>query len=312
MWYAARVRSLLLPAIVLGLAGWSHRADAFCRTSVCDPSKTTCPTVDGEPSCAAGQPLQWPLRCVGLSLHEVASRQVPYADFEKATHAAFDAWNNADCGGAPPSISVVFLGPIGCGKREFNQGKGNANIVLFREDSWPYQGSGSVLALTTITFGVTSGTIFDADLEINAASPGIVLTTSDESPKIDLQSILTHEAGHFLGMAHSLKQGATMFPSYAPGSLLFRDLSDDDVAGICAAYPPDRSAGACDPRAASTNSAGFSARCTGDDISLPPPSDGETDDGGCSCRSAGQPPGAGGLALAIAVAALRRARRRVT
>jgi hypothetical protein len=58
----------------------------------------------------------------------------------------------------------------------------------------------------------------------------------------DLQSIVTHEAGHFLGMSHSADPLATMRRDYTAGSDSFRDLAPDDVAGICAIYPPDQPA----------------------------------------------------------------------
>ena len=54
----------------------------------------------------------------------------------------------------------------------------------------------------------------------------------------DLQSILTHEAGHFLGLAHSPDAEATMAAQYYEGTTTFRSLAADDVAAVCAAYPP--------------------------------------------------------------------------
>jgi hypothetical protein len=54
----------------------------------------------------------------------------------------------------------------------------------------------------------------------------------------DYLSIMTHEAGHFLGLAHSADEDATMFARYLPGRTKMRDLMRDDVEGICAVYPP--------------------------------------------------------------------------
>ncbi len=52
----------------------------------------------------------------------------------------------------------------------------------------------------------------------------------------DLASILTHEAGHFLGLAHSAETSAVMYAHYHPGQNV---LTPDDVGGICSIYPPD-------------------------------------------------------------------------
>src|ERR1019366_8185381 len=52
----------------------------------------------------------------------------------------------------------------------------------------------------------------------------------------DLGSILTHEAGHFLGLAHTADTSAVMYASYSPGATV---LTPDDVAGICSIYPSD-------------------------------------------------------------------------
>lgn len=90
------------------------------------------------------------------------------------------------------------------------------------------------------TFGMESGHIIGADIEINScttcAQPHL-LTTMDPPPPgtYSLEAILTHEAGHFVGLAHSQLAAAVMYAYYEPRPL---PLTADDVAGVCAIYPP--------------------------------------------------------------------------
>jgi len=66
----------------------------------------------------------------------------------------------------------------------------------------------------------------------------------------DLDSLLTHEAGHLLGLAHSSDSSATMFPGYEAGTIDLRTLAPDDITAICSVYPPGRqvSSTSCEPR----------------------------------------------------------------
>jgi hypothetical protein len=41
-------------------------------------------------------------------------------------------------------------------------------------------------------------------------------------------------------MAHSGDPHATMFAHYQPGSTSLRNLTSDDISGICSVYPPDK------------------------------------------------------------------------
>ncbi|HWC16200.1 MAG TPA: matrixin family metalloprotease [Terriglobales bacterium] len=75
-----------------------------------------------------------------------------------------------------------------------------------------------------------AGQILDADILFNPA----VKFTTDSSGGSDLQTVVTHEIGHFLGLDHSAVVKATMFPFAPP---LERTLSYDDVAAISSLYP---------------------------------------------------------------------------
>ena len=76
-----------------------------------------------------------------------------------------------------------------------------------------------------------AGQILDADILFN---PAIKFST-DGSTSVDLQTVATHEIGHFLGLDHSAVVKATMFPFAPP--VAEHGLSYDDVAAIAALYP---------------------------------------------------------------------------
>ena len=86
---------------------------------------------------------------------------------------------------------------------------------------------------------------------------GSPLTLGDQNIQADLDFIITHEAGHFLGLSHSCRPDATMLATYTLGDTNLRTLRSDDVAGICEIYPPGGATEMCDP----TPRHGFSADC---------------------------------------------------
>src|SRR5262249_33663180 len=148
--------------------------------SVCKPVQT------GD----CGIPLFWPSPCIGFSMQRDASMRVDLATATEILHKAFATWMLADCGGgAHPRLPVEDLGPVACRKHEYNQNQGNANIILFRDDGWPYASGNATLALTTVTYNLDTGEIYDADMELNSAQTPF--TTGDTDVQFDLQSITT-------------------------------------------------------------------------------------------------------------------------
>lgn len=240
--------------LVVVVAG--GRGLAFCRTSVCSGKGTSqlcTPPTSGD----CGIPLYWPDPCVGFSVQKNASRQVSFSAAETTLRQAFDTWMNAPCtGGKTPRLAVVEALPVTCDRHEYNKTTGNANIILFRDEKWPH--NAALLALTTVTYDLDTGAIYDADMELNAESYDF--TVGDAKIETDLLSVVTHEAGHFLGLAHAQDVDTVMFPAYVPQSIAQRSLSADDIAGICAIYPPGDMAATCDPIPRN----GFSAHCADD------------------------------------------------
>jgi hypothetical protein len=198
-----------------------------------------------QPGIDCGVALQWRQPCVSFDIQRDASTQVDYAHAEQALTQAFDAWMGVSCQGSGPGIQVFDFGPVTCDLIEYNQHAGNANVLLFRDSAWPHDtGGGGVdtLALTTVTYDVDKGDIYDADIEVNTADNAFTTSDTPGPMDVDLLAVLTHETGHFLGLAHSQDPTATMFASYVMGTTTIRTLTPDDQAAICVAYPPGRTA----------------------------------------------------------------------
>ncbi len=286
------IAALALFAALLG----AGQASAYCRSAVCSAGGKTahgkvCSPPEGDD---CGTALQWRQPCITFALEKSGSQHVPLDVIQKQTKLSFEAWTSIDCGnGEHPRIEIEDFGTVSCTKVEYNQRGGNTNVIVFRDDEWPHDDGLNTIALTTVTYDVVKGDIFDADIEFN--SFGKKFTTSDTMVDVDLRSVLTHEVGHFLGLAHSRVLEATMYPDYANRSTKLRTPSKDDQLAICNAYPPDREPkGTCDglPRH------GFSPECQASQT-----------EGTCAVG-----PGAPGLSLtallpALALLALRRRRR---
>jgi MYXO-CTERM domain-containing protein len=301
------VRYAVAAAFGLGLALAPTAAAAYCHTSVCPNEKSS--TLCNPPKasdCAGGAPLRWVQGCMGFSIQEGGSpkNDLTAAQVGAMVQTALETWTKASCGTGKPSMRVQNLGTVVCNQKTYNKDAPNANIVLFHDDKWPYENSPNTLALTTVTFAsktdanAQAGAIFDTDLEINGTVNLVVDADAVGNAKnvYDLPSILAHEGGHILGLAHSSVGTATMFFSYEQGKTWMRDLDPDDVAAICDTYPPGQDVSACD----TTPRHGYSNECPT-----------VVESKGCSCdlgpRRGGPPPEAALALLGLLIAA-RRAR----
>jgi hypothetical protein len=134
----------------------------------------------------------------------------------------------------------------------------NANVILSRDNQWTCRGADNTLSKTTVSSDTEMGEILDADIEITHAYN--VFTAGDDNGVHDLQSVVTHALGHFIGLDHSSDPRATVFAGYSMGSTALRTIEADGVAATCAAYPPGRRA-MCAP----TPPDGLADVCSGDD-----------------------------------------------
>lgn len=95
-------------------------------------------------------------------------------------------------------------------------------------DSEPFDG---VLGVLAHSFSPESG-----KFHLDAAETWAVDFRSEKSPvAFDLESVVTHEIGHILGLAHSPVKEAVMYPSLKPREKKL-DLQVDDIEGVQALY----------------------------------------------------------------------------
>ena len=286
----SRARHAVATAVALAaLAGRPTDARAYCYTTTC-PGQDVCDgaTLDG---CV---PLSWRSGCLGFSVQSDGSALVSAETAELIVDLAFDQWRFVDCGERNPGLYVWNMGEIECGLVEYNKDAGNANTVVFRDEAWPHAADTHNIALTTTTFDPDTGELLDADIELNSA--GFPFTVDDQSIEYDLLSVLTHEAGHFLGLGHSQTAEATMFAAYDAGTIDLRTPEPDDVAAICSLYPPDASVDStCNPLPRH----GFSPSCRD-----------EQTEGSCALGAHPSRGSALGAGLALALATARTAHRR--
>jgi hypothetical protein len=298
-----RRRATAALTVLIGLVT-AGPALAFCRTSACELGYGTRCTPEHEQDC--GVELRWKESCVGFSVQSDGSRSFSAELLRDLVTRAFSVWSEAECDAGKPHFLVKRQADAVCAVPEynfdFNADKGNANVVMFRDDDWPYPAFESGLALTTVTYDAETGEIYDADIEINTF--GTEFSTSDTDVTYDLLATIQHETGHFLGIAHSQERDATMqaIPSY--GATARRALSADDVAAVCDAYPPEEPAlnASCSPMPHD-----FSPYC---DQVLPPKASPDPADGCSTSRVPARGDASLVLTTALAAALAFRLRRK--
>ncbi|HEY4394633.1 MAG TPA: hypothetical protein VGP64_11245 [Polyangia bacterium] len=269
-------------------------------------------------------PLYWPSSCETVTIYLNGFTDMTSDEVAKSIGAAAAAWGpdqvtcpsvTGDGGNGSPYFQIIPQ--LSTGGSVPGAAIDHKNSIIFQTTNFD-EGT-EVLAFTSVT-KEPSGQIIDADIEINAVPGATPLGNLDPgSPppqngqfRVDLQTLMTHEFGHFLGLAHTCiapyggdigdtpppgtpscngaapeALAAVMYPIIETESIAKRVLAADDAAGVCAIYPPK-----LDPHSCAQN----------------------TPDDGCGCAEAGSGSGAGPgaalLALALVLPGLCRRPRR--
>lgn len=238
--------SALAAGLWLLIVGVAPPALGFCRSTSCQLGEAT-RTQAGGPACTKdeeqcvneGQPLHWGSPCLYYAVQNEGSPEqgLTAEEFSAAIADAFQAWSQVQCpGGGSPRFQAQLQGFVACAHREAVCGDESHNVSTFmlHDRLWPAEAS--ALGLTTPSGGTRSGLVVDADLELN--SRDYRFSFGSAPGDFALRDVLAHEVGHFLGLDHSQRAGALMSEDYQTLALSPELLTSDDIAGICAVFPP--------------------------------------------------------------------------
>lgn len=283
-------------AIFVTLSLLSAPASAWCRmtTSLRAPSGTM-PCVFPDPMADPPEHyLAWLRPCTAIALSVTSpSADLDEDDVRAVLGRSIATWEAVHCGETPLAVDIEILNESStCDVTYYRDDGANVNTLMFVPE-WDRTYDPAAFAVTTVWHRRSTGEILDVDIEVNEErGPYGICPAGGCSDRrtVDLENVLTHELGHYLGLAHTTDPDATMFASAVAGEVHKRDLAEDDELGICTVYPNGFFEGAaCDP----TPRGGLRLDC---------------DDGCAVARPGSGAPAPAWLAL-VGVAILARARR---
>jgi len=217
--------------------------------------------------------MKWATKTVRVSISTSLVSPSPgirsESDVMGAVRRALARWSAAsDINFEEVSSTVQSISPI--------SGGDGISLITVAEtpENMAILGTGDSPARTRVFYDPETGEISEADIIINPQplSPeGVpVQFSTDGTPgTYDLESTLTHELGHLLGLEHSNVVGATMQPrqsvngTYKLPALTERTLSEDDRTRVAAIYGNGKSMGAIEGRLTHTFVAGGSLPVSG-------------------------------------------------
>ncbi len=212
-------------------AGTPALGDSYIHTDAVKKQLTKCYVKDGSNNSALVE--AWKLPQNGVSYYVNTSSIPSYLDQSQvlgAIQAAANAWGQA---GAP---RMQFAGTVS-DAGTINDGRNTISFGLTLPDT-----------ASVATMRIAGGVVAEADIVLDitnpwSTNPGAAGECGGDPTKWDIQNVMTHEFGHWIGAAHvpwllnNNYVHRTMFPFIAPGELQKRSPTAGDIASIPASAP---------------------------------------------------------------------------
>ena len=206
-----------------------------------------------EPARSAKRQVRWAKKTIPIAIS--SSLTLPNSgitagsDVAAAIHNALETWSiaaNINFVEVPSKLQSISSAHRPDGVNLITIAATSENLAILGNDNSP--------ARTRVFYDADSGEISEADIVINpylysVAGEPIEFSTDGTPGTYDLQSTLTHELGHLLGLNHSNVVGATMNATQALNgtfglpALSERTLSESDIAAVKSIYGSPRETG---------------------------------------------------------------------
>ena len=212
--------------------------------------------------------LGWEERYVPLSWAIIEGNNPPtvtFTQFRQAVENAFNTWQNVESSfvafrpanedGAVNGVIQLNMTSTASAYSPFRTTDGRRgppyddgfhNVVAYIDSGWQtdFGFSSAALGVTWFAYNLSERRLVGADIFLNGENVthpwGIVDPAAPLPTEYDLENTITHEVGHFIGLAHPYADGridSTMYFAATVGETHKRSLAVDDINGATYLYP---------------------------------------------------------------------------
>lgn len=186
---------------------------------------------DGSNGEGDGAFLYWGKDYLPVPYAIAAKTFIGFPEYIEAIDQSFATWQK------PNGSRMAFVGS-GCSRGSRNLNDGINHIILIT-DRWMFDRAAIAITRNFYIAGDSprAGLILDSDILLNGVDHKF--TIANETGMHDIQNIVTHEVGHFVGLGHEVSpfnENATMFAQASPNQTNKRTLKNTDIQGLLSAY----------------------------------------------------------------------------